>query len=511
MNPQLISRLLLLMVIMTGGAGAQTGTLFTVEQNGTRAQRINLVFLSEGYTAADMPNFATHVNTAVNFLFSKEPWQQYRSYCNVYRIEIASNESGCDNGNSSGPGGLRDTYFNAGFNSPTVGQLLTLGGTGTSRAYTLLNSLVPEYDQPVVLVNDTKYGGAGGSVAVASVHSLSSAIVEHEIGHSFALLADEYDVEYPGYTPVEKPNNTAQTTRNLIRWNHWIDASTPVPTPETAEYNNFVGLFEGSMYRTTGWYRPHNNSLMKNLNRPCGAVNREQFVLNYYSRVSPVDSFSPGSANRNVTTFENLNFTVTPKVPSSGVTLVTNWNIDNSVQPGATGATFSTVSENLGNGTHTVSAIVRDPTAFVRYDPGALLDDTVTWTLTLSNQLPPNLAAWRATYGSDTGNPANDGLNNMVKYALGLDPAQRAVLTQFPTGTLSAGGASTFMTLTVPRRNRRTDVDYIAEVSSDLVNWNSGTGHTVTVQDSDSMLIVRDAIPLAGTARRFMRLKVREF
>lgn len=223
-----------LMLLLAQGVKAQTSTLFTVQNNGPRAQCLNLVFLSEGYTTADMATFATHVNTAMNFLFSKEPWQQYRSYCNVFRIEIASNESGCDNGNTSGVNGLRDTYFNTGFNTPSVTQLLTLGSGGSTKAFNLLNAHVPEYDLAIVIVNDTKYGGAGGGIAVASVNASSAAVVEHEIGHTFALLADEYDSEYLIYTPSEKPNNTAETTRALIRWNHWIDASTPVPTPETS-------------------------------------------------------------------------------------------------------------------------------------------------------------------------------------------------------------------------------------------------------------------------------------
>lgn len=510
MKERLLTCLFVLACVMADHADAQTSTLFTVEQNGPRAQRINIVFLSEGYTATDMPNFATHVNSAINFLFTKEPWQQYRSYCNVYRIEIASNQSGCDNGNTSGVNGTRDTYFSSGFNTPTVSQLLTLAGTGNSRAYTLLNTHVPEYDVPVVIVNDTKYGGAGGSISVASINASSAAVVEHEIGHSFALLADEYDTEYLIYTPSEKPNNTAQTTRALIKWNHWIDASTPVPTPETAPYDSLVGLFEGSMYRTTGWYRPHNNSLMKNLNRPCGAVNREQFVLQYYSRVSPVEGSSPATANRNVTSYENLSFSVTPKVPSSGVALTTAWKIDGNVQSGATSTTFSTVSENIGNGTHTVSATVKDPTSFVRLDPSGLLDEVVTWNLTLSNQLPPNLAAWRVAYGSDTGNPANDGLKNMVKYALGLDPALRALSAQQPAASLTPISGASHLTLTVPRRNKRTDVDYIVEVSSDLGTWNSGPGHTVIMQDDETTLVVRDAIALSAAPRRFIRLKVRE-
>lgn len=196
MNRRILHHLILLAALLSGSLHGQISTLFTVEQNGSREKRINIVFLSEGYTVTDMPAFATHVNTAVSFLFSKEPWQQYRSYCNVYRIEVASNQSGCDNGNTSGAGGARDTYFSAGFNTPSVTQLLTLAGTGPSLAFSLLNTHVPEYDVPIVLVNDTKYGGAGGSISVASVHASSAAVVEHEIGHSFANLADEYDVEY---------------------------------------------------------------------------------------------------------------------------------------------------------------------------------------------------------------------------------------------------------------------------------------------------------------------------
>ena len=507
MKVRLLPALLGMLCLLAVRLDAQTSTIFTVEQNGSRAERINIVFLSEGYTAADLPGFAAHVNTAIDYLFSREPWQQYRSYCNVYRIEIASNESGCDNGNTSGANGTRDTYFNAGFNTPSVPQLLTLDSTGSSRAYALLNTHVPEYDVAVVLVNDTKYGGVGGGVASASLHPSSAAIVEHEIGHSFANLADEYDAEYALYTPSERANSTQQTSRDLIKWKHWIDATTPVPTPETDFYDSVVGLFEGCMYRTVGWFRPHNNSLMRNLNRPCGAVNREQFVLNYYSRVSPIDSFSPGTAYRQyITTFQNLSYDVTRKAPSSGVALLTTWKIDGTLQPAATGSVFTTTSENLGNGQHTITATVSDPTSFVRLDTNNLLVETLTWRLTISNQLPPTLAAWRTTYGADTANPSMDGLANMVKYALGLDPSQRASNAQRPT--VSATG--NHLTLTVPRRNKRADVDYIPEVSDDLVNWHTGPGYTVTTQDDETMLVARDATPIADAAKRFMRLRIRE-
>ena len=98
----------------------------------------------------------------------------------------------------------------------------------------------------------------------------------------------------------------------------------------------------------------------------------------------------------------------------------------------------------------------------------------------------------------------------MVKYALGRNPATRADASQFPTSTLVAGSGEQYLTLTVPRRNKRTDVQYIGEVSSDLAGWNSGAGHTVIVTDTETALVVRDAQPLIGSASRYMRLKIRE-
>ncbi len=487
---------------------APAAALVAVEQHGSRAQHINLVFLSEGYTTGELPKFADDVAAAVSFLFTREPWQQYRSYCNVYRIEVASNQSGCDNGATGGANVQRDTYFNTGFRYANIPQFLGTDATGMERAYALLNTHVPEYDIPILLVNDAKYGGAGGTMTIVTTHPQGSAVVEHELGHSFALLEDEYDEDYPEYTPREAPNITANSDRGAVKWNYWIEDATPVVTPETAEYDAAVGLFEGAMYRTKGWYRPHNNSVMRSLNRPCGAVNREQFVLGYYARVSPLDGCSPAPANRNVTAMERLVFTVTPKVPDGSEPLVTSWKIDGVEQYDAGGNVFTTVSENLGNGRHTVTATVRDPTAFVRLDPAGLLDDSVTWMLTLSNQPPNNIVDWRDAYGEDLANPAGDGLQNLVKYALGLLPGVRAQPADFPAGSVTRDEADNYLTLTVPRRARRWDVDSIVEVSGDMMTWHSDWGDTVLLRDDESTLVVRDATPLTGEARRFIRLKV---
>ncbi|WP_176159257.1 M64 family metallopeptidase [Prosthecobacter debontii] len=366
---------------------AQVATLHAVGSTGPRSQRLNMVFLSEGFTQAELNNgkFADSVDAVVDYLFSKEPWNRYRSYFNIFRIEIASNESGTDNPYAV-PAYSRDTYFGSGFH-PVIDRLLVISSQGSSRANTLLATHVPEYDIPIVLVNDETYGGSGGPIAVASLHSLSAQLVEHEVGHSFAKLADEYDFDTPGYPAIEYPNATAKTQRSQIRWKDWIEPETSLPTPEGPdfEFSEVVGLFEGANYRSRGWYRPHDNALMKWLGLPPGAVTREAFVLNFYNRVSPLEGHSPQGLTLSVTERTPLSFSVTVKVPSEGPPLDVIWKIDG--YPVGSGLTFNIASQNVGfDGKHTIIAEVKDPTPWVRRDPTGLLTEKVTWNVTLDNQ-----------------------------------------------------------------------------------------------------------------------------
>lgn len=374
---------------------AQTSSLTVVEENGSRSTRLNLVFLSEGYTSSEMHLFATDVQTVVDFLFTKEPWLRYRSYFNIYRIQIASNESGTDNGEA---GGQRDTYFQTGFVTPGIEQLNTMSSIGSSRAYSLLNKHVPEYDLPIILINDAKYGGSGGPIALVSTHQDSAGILEHEVGHSFAKLTDEYDFNYPGYPATEFPNATAKTLRSQIRWNVWIDPLTPLPTPEP-DFENYdpdypydltIGLFEGANYRDSGWYRPHENALMRSLFEEPGSVTREAFILTFYSKVSPVDGQSP-APNLTVSNQQMLTFQALTKTPTAGDPLSVRW-LKNGVEiSGSSGSTLQIPSTSLGNGRHVIKAVVRDDTPWVRRDPTRLVEDELVWNVVLSNQTDPTI------------------------------------------------------------------------------------------------------------------------
>ena len=357
---------------------------------GPRSQRLNIVVLGDGYTSNQMALFQTHVtNVVVNSLFKKEPYNAYSSYFNVFSIFATSLQEGSDHPES---GAYKDTYFDSTYNSYGIQRLLTL--QQSDRAYTLLFQFVPDYNIVIVIVNDSVYGGSGGAFAVTSIHNSGPDIMFHELGHSFGGLADEYDAYTPGYSAYEGVNCTAQTNSAQIKWATWINEGTPVPTPETSGYDNVVGLFEGCMYTSAGWYRPHENSFMRSLGRPTGQINSDQIVKMLYQtspdHIDPFVSFAPTNRILNIGSVTNLEFMVSPMRPVSH-NLAVAWYLDGTNLTSQTGTNLVLSSYDIGNGIHSVSNCVSDPTPLVRiytnnFFPLNPLVKSAFWTLDISNQ-----------------------------------------------------------------------------------------------------------------------------
>jgi len=60
-----LHRLTLALTLIAGSVLAQTSNLVTVQDNGSRSKRVNLVYLSEGYASSEMSTYATDVQTAL--------------------------------------------------------------------------------------------------------------------------------------------------------------------------------------------------------------------------------------------------------------------------------------------------------------------------------------------------------------------------------------------------------------------------------------------------------------
>jgi hypothetical protein len=81
-------------VLICSTLQAQTFEVDTVLKNGPISDRINFVFLGDGYTAGEQEKFITDVNDILNEMFSQAPFKQYKSYFNAFAVKVISAESG---------------------------------------------------------------------------------------------------------------------------------------------------------------------------------------------------------------------------------------------------------------------------------------------------------------------------------------------------------------------------------------------------------------------------------
>lgn len=325
----------------------------TLIDNGPSANRVDIVFLGDGYTDTEQDDYATHVINVLTRFLQEEPLAAYASYFNVHRVDVISNESGVDEPDN---GIYRDTALDMTYNCNGIARLLCVN---VSKAFTAA-AAAPDTDQILALANSTRYGGAGyPSSDLATLAGNNNASVEvalHEFGHSFANLADEYHYSdgatYTGSEPTQSNISIYNADQQLAlqrKWYRWLDL------PE-------VNAFEGAHYCQYGIYRPTNYSKMRSLGYPFKAVNVEQFVINFYKVLSPIDDATPSSGSPLPA---DTPFFVTPLQPVDHA-LDIQWSVDGVAAPGATDTHFTVDWCTLSPGIHEVSVTVVDNTDRVR-------------------------------------------------------------------------------------------------------------------------------------------------
>ena len=358
-------------------SGVRAEPVVTIVQSGDPSNRLDIAVIGDGYTVAQLGQYAIDVDQLFQEVFAEEPFDEYASYINVHRIDVSSNESGADHPERSPPVFV-DTALDATYNCSGIRRVICVNLSQVNTI--LLSSLAAdERDVVLVLVNDPESGGSGGLIAVVSVHPAVADLFLHEVGHSVGLLTDEYGGGGPSCIPDFDPlnaNATKQTVRSLIKWNHWIDASTPIPT--TTVTTGVPGLFEGARYCDTGVYRPTYNSLMRSIGRRYEQINSEQLVKRIYNWVSPIDAFAPHADSVDLGDGETQTFDVTVLQPLTHDLDVT-WLIDD--VPVAVGLQYVADADVLDAGVYTLEVVVADGTPLVRSDPSNALREIKSWTL----------------------------------------------------------------------------------------------------------------------------------
>ncbi|MEO8596818.1 MAG: IgA Peptidase M64 [Candidatus Solibacter sp.] len=281
--------------------------VWPVVQNGAPRDKVDLLLMGDGYTAAEMDKWHRDAARMAETLFAASPFKERRTDFNVWAVDTPAEDSGIarpsDNIFRRSP--LRATYDAFG----SERYILTFDNKRLREA-----AAAAPYEFIEVVVNDRKYGGGGIFNLFATVsadNAFTPYVFVHEFGHHFAGLADEYytsDVAYG--SPTERPepwepNATAdplaakwkdlltsginlpslwpkqefeqmeqaiQERRRGIRAQHRPEADMEAlfreeetaATKLLASGRNAgkVGAFEGAMYEGRGYYRPQQDCIM---------------------------------------------------------------------------------------------------------------------------------------------------------------------------------------------------------------------------------------------------------
>ncbi len=281
--------LLVWVVLMVVAASPATAAkLTTLTQTGESSNRVDLIFLGDGYVSDEIETvYSAHVSAAIDYMFgvNQNPLPRYRNFFNIHRIDVISNESGAD---IPQQGITKDTALDASYRFD--GETNRLLSFSSVKAYLALIEATSgtgiDYNMRVGIVNESVYGGAGGAWAVyAGGNSSASEIAMHELGHSFAGLGDEYYTigeHYTGNEPLE-PNVT--TSPDTGKWDRWLGYDDPDSNIGP------IGYYQGADDHETGLYRPSDGSKMRFLGRAFDAVSREAVIKNIYAYVDPLDDW----------------------------------------------------------------------------------------------------------------------------------------------------------------------------------------------------------------------------
>ncbi len=311
-----------------------TVKVWAVMKNGEPREKVDLLLMGDGYTAAEMDKWHQDARRLSETLFAVSPFKERRGSFNVWAADTPSEESGVSRPSD---GVYRRTALRASYDAfGSERYVLTFDNKRLREA-----AAAAPYEFIEIVVNDRKYGGGGIHnlyATVAADNASTPYVFVHEFGHHFAALADEYytsDVAYEATTARPEPwePNVTADPQNP-KWKDMIAAGTPLPTPwakaEFEEmqkqiqarrreiraqhrpegemealfaeelsrtkpllaqppYGGKVGAFEGAMYEAKGYYRPQSDCIMftRNLAGFCAVCRRAiEQVIDLYTTTS---------------------------------------------------------------------------------------------------------------------------------------------------------------------------------------------------------------------------------
>ena len=227
--------------------GVSQGGVSMLIGSGTPSRAVDLLLISEGYSAGQAVRFRADAVRLLDALFALEPFKSRRGDFNVRALHV--------------PGSSLSFDFN-------IFGLERYALSSDNRALRDIAAAAP-YDVVEILANERKYGGGGifnQQSTVAAANESSEYVFIHELAHNLAGLADEYvgNVTYETGAQVKvepwEPNITALHDPSMLKWRDLVEPGTPLPTPMS--FSGKVGAFEGAGYEARGLYRPEAACIM---------------------------------------------------------------------------------------------------------------------------------------------------------------------------------------------------------------------------------------------------------
>lgn len=182
---------------------------------GDSSNRIDVVLMGDGYTAAERDRFFEDMERFRSEMFADVTFRSCLPLFNIWAIHVPSKESGI------GYHGLpKNTPFQL-YKQGNQHRMVLSTSAGQWHARKVCQ-LADGCEFPVLIGNDEFYGGLGGEFAIGTrSRTTGTMVLRHELGHNFASVGEEYN-NGAHYFGVNSDISSGDSATAHIKWKHWL-------------------------------------------------------------------------------------------------------------------------------------------------------------------------------------------------------------------------------------------------------------------------------------------------